>query len=96
MKNHRSQLVLCAIFSFLLLPLVMVPVADFQITYGNSSGNGSKKLFPRLVFRNNVTKIWVGGSTIPPKDRPKCGFNDELCPPTTEEQGGLFIDNDTF
>ena len=82
--------------SLFLLPLVMVPVADFQITYGNSSGNGSKKVFPRLVFRNNMTKIWVGGSTIPPKDRPRCGFNNELCPPPTEKQEGLFIDNDTF
>ena len=78
----------------------MVPVADFQSTYGNSSGNGSKKVFPLLVFRNNMTKIWVGGSTIPPKDgprcgstippkdRPRCGFNNELCPPPTEEQKG--------
>ena len=84
--------------SFLfLLPLVMVPVADFQSTYGNSSGNGSKKVFPLLVFRNNMTKIWVGGSTIPPKDRPRCGFNNESCPPPTEKQKGeLFIDNDTF
>ena len=80
--------------SFLfLLPLVMVPVADFQSTYGN----GSKKVFPLLVFRNNMTKIWVGGSTIPPKDRPRCGFNNESCPPPTERQKGeLFIDNDTF
>ena len=82
--------------SLFLHPLVMVPVADFQITYGNSWGNGSKKGFPRLVFRNNMTKIWVGGSTIPPKDRPRCGFNNELCPPLTEKQEGLFIDNDTF
>ena len=83
--------------SLFLLPLVMVPVADFQITYGNSSSNGSKKVFPRLVFRNNMTKIWVGGSIIPPKDRPRCGFNNELCPPPpTEKQEGLFIDNDTF
>ena len=85
-----------SISSLYLLPLAMVPVADFQITYGNSSGNGSKKVFPRLVFRHNMTKIWVGGSTIAPKDRPRCGFNNELCPPPTKKQEGLFIDNDTF
>ena len=68
---------------------MLVEVADFQITYGNGSDGASKKGFPHLVFRNNMTKIWVGGSTKPPKDRPECGFNNELCPPPTEKPQGL-------
>lgn len=70
-------------------PSVLVEVADFQITY-STSGNQTKKGVPRLVFRKNRTKIWVGGSRMPPKDRPKCGFNNELCPPPTEKPSGLF------
>ena len=65
-------------------------VADFQIQYGNLSGNGSKIGFPHLVFRKNMTKIWVGGSRVPPKDRPKCGFNNELCPPEKKDPPGLW------
>ena len=72
------------LFNFFIFA-VIVEVADFQITYGNSS----KKGFPELVFRKNRTKLWVGGSTVPPKDRPKCGFNNELCPDPTEEPPGL-------
>ena len=67
----------------------LVEVADFQITY-STSGNQTKKGVPRLVFRKNRTKIWVGGSTVPPKDRPKCGFDNELCPPPTVKPSGLF------
>ena len=67
----------------------LVEVADFQITY-STSGNQTKKGVPRLVFRKNRTKIWVGGSTVAPKDRPRCGFENELCPPPTEKPSGLF------
>ena len=73
-------------------PSELIEVADFQITY-SSSGNQTKKGVPRLVFRQNETKIWVGGSTVPPKDRPRCGFNNELCPPPTEKPSGLFFRN---
>lgn len=68
---------------------MLVEVADFQITYTNASGNESKKGYPKLVFRKNMTKIWVNGGTTPPKDRPKCGFNNELCPPPTKKPEGL-------
>ena len=75
--------------SFTFFPAVLVEVADFQITY-STTGNQTKKGVPRLVFRKNRTKIWVGGSTVPPRDRPKCGFQNELCPPPTEKPSGLF------
>ena len=74
---------------FFFLHADLVEVADFQITY-STSGNQTKKGVPRLVFRKNRTKIWVGGSTVPPKDRPKCGFDNELCPPPTVKPSGLF------
>ncbi|CAH3039755.1 unnamed protein product [Pocillopora meandrina] len=57
-----------------------VEVGDFQIKYGNLSGNRSQTGFPHLVFRKNLTKVWVGGSRKAPKDRPDCGFDNELCP----------------
>ena len=71
-------------------------VADFQITYSNASNgtSGSKKGFPRLVFRENMTKIWAGGRTKAPRDRPECGFNNELCPPPTKEPSGNLINCD--
>ena len=28
---------------------------------------------------NNETAIWPGGTTIVPKDKPKCGFDGKLC-----------------
>ena len=28
---------------------------------------------------NNATVVWPGGSTIVPKDRPRCGFDGNLC-----------------
>lgn len=74
---------------FFFLHADLVEVADFQITY-STSGNQTKKGVPRLVFRKNRTKIWVGGSIVPPKDRPKCGFDNELCPPPTVKPSGLF------
>lgn len=70
---------------------VLIDVGDFQISHSNASNStfGSKEGFPRLVFHNNLTKIWIGGK--PPKDRPRCGFNNELCPPPAEKPSGLFF-----
>ncbi|XP_068761985.1 atrial natriuretic peptide receptor 1-like [Montipora capricornis] len=64
----------------------LVEVADFQILYdsGSNSTSDSGKGLPRLVFRKNLTKIWFGGRLSPPKDRPKCGFQNELCPPSID------------
>lgn len=64
---------------------VLIDVGDFQISHSNASNStfASKEGFPRLVFHNNLTKIWIGGK--PPKDRPRCGFNNELCPPPAEK-----------
>ena len=75
-------LVFIAVFCFVLIDQ-LVEVADFQILYdsGSNSTSDSGKGVPRLVFRKNLTKIWVGGRLTPPKDRPKCGFQNELCPP---------------
>lgn len=55
----------------------LVPVGDFTIQYQNNSE-------PQLNFAlRSDTKIqWPGGT--PPKDRPKCGFENELCPPPVE------------
>ena len=92
-SRYSVQILLSDIFSHGILlffsPAALVEVADFQIKY-SSSGNQTKKGVPRLVFRKNMTKIWVGGSTVPPKDRPACGFENELCPPSTEKPSGLF------
>ena len=68
--------------------VVLEAVADFQITHSNDTGNRTKRGLPRLVFKRNMTKVWVGGSTEPPRDRPICGFDNELCPPPTEDPQG--------
>lgn len=52
------------------------------------SGNRSQTGFPHLVFRKNLTKVWVGGSRKAPKDRPDCGFDNELCPDPNGESPG--------
>lgn len=51
----------------------MVPVGNFTISYNNNSDL-------HLAFSLSTEKkiIWPGGS--PPKDSPKCGFDNELCP----------------
>lgn len=66
----------------------LVEVADFQIIYANESNSTSetRKGLPRLVFRDNLTKIWFGGSLTPPRDRPRCGFKNELCPLAIEAE----------
>ena len=67
-----------------------VEVGDFQIKYGNLSGNRSQTGFPHLVFRKNFTKVWVGGRRKAPKDRPDCGFDNEMCPgPNGEFPGNV-------
>lgn len=71
----------------------LVEVADFQIIYANKSNSTSetRKGLPRLVFRDNLTKIWFEGSLTPPRDRPRCGFKNELCPLAIEREKGECI-----
>ena len=71
----------------------LVEVADFQIIYANESNSTSetRKGLPRLVFRDNLTKIWFEGSLTPPRDRPRCGFQNELCPLAIEGEKGECI-----
>ena len=53
----------------------MVPVGEFQITFGNETNEG-EQVFIRWP---NVTIHWPDGRTGPPRDSPECGFHGELC-----------------
>ena len=40
----------------------------------------------RLELLNETTIIWPGNTKTAPVGRPKCGFDNELCPTTTDKQ----------
>ena len=57
----------------------MVQVGHFKVDYDNNSD-------VQVSFALSGTKIvWPGGS--PPKDSPKCGFDNEKCPPPKPTNG---------
>ena len=49
----------------------------------------------RLCCSTDVTVIWAGGRTKPPSDKPKCGWENELCL-EQERQGKGFVTVSVF
>lgn len=45
----------------------------------------------RLELLNETTIIWPGNTKTAPVGRPKCGFDNELCPTATNTQRKLKI-----